>query len=372
MIVRQAFSLEMIPELTIIIPTLNERDNIEPLVERLASSLDGVAWEALFVDDNSRDGTLEVLSALSRRLDHVRFIRRIGRRGLTSACVEGMSATSAPYLAVMDADLQHDETLLGRMLDILKDGETELVNGSRYVAGGGVGTWSGNRRRLSQIGTRLGQMVLQTHLTDPLSGFFMLRRELFEDAVHRMSGIGFKILLDLVSSLRRPVKVQEIPYTFRERHAGESKLDTLVSLEYLLLLLHKTLGRFIPVRFLMFVAVGSTGVVVHLAVLGVLLKLVAMTFLFSQAVATVIAMISNYALNNVFTHRDRRLTGTAFIRGLMIFMLISAVGAFANVTIATFLYDYGLYWWLAGFLGAIIGAVWNYSVSAVLVWSRVK
>lgn len=362
----------MVPELTVVVPTLNERDNIEPLVERLALALDGVSWEVLFVDDDSQDGTLDVLHALSRRSDQVRFIRRVGRRGLTSACIEGMSATSAPYLAVMDADLQHDETLLGRMLDILRSEGAELVNGSRYVDGGGVGSWSEGRHRLSRLGTRLGQAILKSHLSDPLSGFFMMRRSLFEEAVDRMSGLGFKILLDLVSSLRRPVRVRELPYTFRERHAGESKLDTLVSLEYLLLLLHKTLGRFIPVRFMMFVAVGATGVFVHLAVLGLFLNTFGVPFAWSQAAATGTAMISNYALNNIFTHRDKRLTGMAFARGLLMFMLISAVGAIANVGVATFLFDYGFLWWAAGFLGAVVGAVWNYSVSSVLVWSRVR
>ena len=362
----------MIPELTIVIPTLNERDNIEPLLERLARTLDGISWEALFVDDDSGDGTLDVLHALSRRSDQVRFIRRVGRRGLTSACIEGLAASSAPYLAVMDADMQHDEALLAEMLTILKSGDTELVNGSRYISGGGVGNWNAGRHRLSQIGTRLGQSILKTHLTDPLSGFFMLRRELFEEAVDRMSGLGFKILLDLVSSLRRTVSVRELPYTFRERSAGESKLDTLVSLEYLLLLLHKTLGRYVPVRFLMFVAVGSTGVVIHLTVLGVLLNLLGVAFLWSQTAATFTAMTTNYLLNNVFTHRDKRLTGGAFFRGLAIFVLISAVGALANISVATLLFKNTFVWWAAGFIGAVVGAVWNYSVSSVLVWSRVR
>ena len=365
-------SSEMIPELTIVIPTLNERDNIEPLMERLALTLDGVSWEALFVDDDSSDGTLDVLYALSRRSAQVRFIWRVGRRGLTSACVEGLAASSAPYLAVMDADMQHDETLLYEMLTILKSGEAELVNGSRYVAGGGVGGWNAGRHRLSQLGTRLGQSILKTHLTDPLSGFFMLRRELFEEAVDRMSGLGFKILLDLVSSLRRPVCTRELPYTFRERKAGESKLNTLVSLEYLLLLLHKTLGRVVPVRFLMFVAVGATGVVIHLTVLGTLLNLLGMAFLWSQTAATFTAMTSNYALNNLFTHRDKRLTGRAFFRGLAIFVLISAIGALANISVATLLFENAFVWWAAGFLGAVVGSVWNYSVSSVLVWSRVR
>jgi dolichol-phosphate mannosyltransferase len=362
----------MIPELTIVIPTLNERNNIEPLVERLSLALDGTSWEVLFVDDDSRDGTLDVLHALSRRYAQIRFIRRVGRRGLTSACMEGLSASSAPYLAIMDADLQHDESLLSQMLAILKSGEAELVNGSRYISGGGVGEWNEGRQRLSHFGTRLGQAILKTRLTDPLSGFFMLRRELFDEAIDRMSGLGFKILLDLVSSLPRKVSVHELPYYFRKRHSGESKLDSLVSLEYLLLLLHKILGSYIPVRFLMFVAVGSTGMVVHLLVLGTLLNFLGLVFVWSQTAATVMAMISNYALNNLFTHRDMRLTGPTLLRGLVLFMLVSTIGALASISVATLLFDNGLIWWAAGLLGIGVGAVWNYAVSSVLVWSRIR
>ena len=359
-------------ELTIVIPTLNERDNIEPLLDRLATALNGVSWEALFVDDDSRDGTLDVLHTLSARFGHVRYIRRVGRRGLASACIEGLLASSSPCLAVMDADLQHDETLLGEMLAALKDNKAELVNGSRFLPSGSVGDWRAERRYLSRMGTRLGQAILKTRLTDPLSGFFMLRRDLFEEAAGRMSGIGFKILLDLVSSIDRPVQVIELPYTFRQRNAGESKLNALVMLEYLTLLLDKTLGRYVPVRFLMFVAVGGSGVVIHLAILGLLVNFAGIAFLWAQTVATFTAMISNYTFNNLFTHRDRRLTGAAYAKGLVKFVLICAAGAFASIGVATFVHEHGLQWWAAGFLGAVIAAVWNYAVSSALVWSRLR
>ena len=362
-----------VPELTIVIPTLDERDNIEPLIRKLAATLGGVSWEALFVDDNSRDGTLDVLRRLAHESAQVRYIRRVGQRGLASACMEGLSASSATYLAVMDADLQHDETLLSQMLETLKSGHAELVNGSRYIAGGDLDSdWSASRQWLSQIGTRLGQTLLNARLTDPLSGFFMLRRTLFEEAADRMSGLGFKVLFDLIASLDRPLSIIELPYKFRKRQAGSSKLDTLVLLEYLELLLHKTLGRYMPVRFLMFATVGSTGVVVHLTILGFLLHFAGLAFVWSQTVATCSAMISNYTLNNLFTHRDKRLTGMALIRGLIMFVLISAVGGLANISLANHVHGYGLPWWAAGFAGVVVGAVWNYAVSSTLVWSRTR
>ncbi len=361
------------PELTIVIPTLNERDNIESLVKKLSTTLDGISWEAIFVDDNSQDGTLEVLQELSQSLTQVRYIRRIGRRGLASACIEGLSASSAPYLAVMDADLQHDETLLKQMLETLKSGDAELVNGSRYITGGDIDSdWDTNRRWLSQMGTRLGQTLLNVSLTDPLSGFFMLRRTLFEEAAGRMSALGFKVLFDLVTSVDRSINIIELPYKFRQRQAGSSKLDTQVLLEYLELLLNKTMGQYMPARFLIFAMVGATGVVVHLMILGFLLHLAELAFVWSQTVATCTAMFSNYALNNLFTYRDRHLSGVAFIRGLIMFVLISAVGALTNVSLASFAYGHGLPWWLAGFAGTVVGAVWNYAVSSSLVWSRTR
>lgn len=358
------------PELTVVVPTLNERDNIEPLIERFEKALDGVAWEAIFVDDDSTDGTIGVLQRLGRHDHRIRLVHRIGRRGLSSACLEGMAASTAPYIAVIDADLQHDESLLGRMLEVLKEGETDLVVGSRYMEGGGVGTWSESRQRISHVATRLSQIVLRTELSDPMSGFFMLTREMYERAAHRVSGKGFKILLDLVASVDGQVRFRELPFTFRERHAGASKLDTLIIYEFLVLLYEKLIGWLVPVRFLVFVTVGLIGATLHLSVLGVLVRGFEVPFDISQATATWVAMTLNFTLNNVFTYRDRRLRGLGFVRGLLSFYLVCSVGAVANVVLADFLFGNGIPWWLAGLIGAIIGAVWNFSLSNTLIWAR--
>ena len=254
------------PELTVVVPTRNEHDNVRPVYDALCRTLQGIDWEAIFVDDDSQDGTPEAVCRLASLDRRVRCIQRIGRRGLASACVEGILASSAPYVAVMDADLQHDEQLLPHMLKTLKTEPTvDAVVGSRYVEHGSIGIWSRHRAWLSSIATRIGRSILQVPIADPMSGFFMVRREAFQGSVRRLSSIGFKILLDILASSPRPLQVKEIPFHFRERHAGESKFDALIGWEYLMLLADKVIGHIIPIRFFVFALVGGLGLVVHLA-----------------------------------------------------------------------------------------------------------
>lgn len=357
-------------ELAVIIPTRNERANIAPLVARLQVVLAGIAWEAVFVDDDSIDGTAEAVREIAVRDPRVRCLSRIGRRGLSSACIEGWASVSAPFLAVMDADLQHDEALLPAMLARLRSGEYDVAIGSRYVAGGSVGEWGAFRRMVSRLGTAAGRRLMHVTVADPMSGFFMLRREVFESVAHRLTGTGFKILLDLLASAQRPLRIDELPFTFRPRVAGESKLDTLVVLEFVQLVVHKLSCGLLPVRFALFGLVGGVGVLVHLLVLGLLLHGAHRTFWLAQTVATAVAMLGNYLLNNSFTHRDRRHRGLALAAGALGFCAVCAVGALANVRVAVFAYEQGAPWWLAGLCGAAVGAVWNYAVSAHLVWRR--
>ena len=231
-------------ELSIIAPTFNEAGNIEPLVARLAASLAGIDWEILFVDDDSPDGTSGRVEALARRMPNVRCLTRVGRRGLASACIEGFAATGAPFIAVMDADLQHDEALLPRMLAILRQGDIELVVASRYAAGADLGEHSSLRRLISRLGNWAARRLLGVPLSDPMSGFFMLRRELLaRSALGQVSGQGFKILLDLVASTRPPARLSEIPFTFRPRHTGESKFNPAIGFEFLRALAKQRLRR---------------------------------------------------------------------------------------------------------------------------------
>ena len=358
------------PELAVIVPTRNEHDNIFPIYNALCSVLHGIDWEAIFVDDDSQDGTPEAISWLANRDRRVRCIRRIGRRGLASACVEGILASSAPYVAVMDADLQHDEQLLTRMLDTLKtEPMVDAVVGSRYVEHGSVGTFSRHRAWLSGVATRIGRSILRVPISDPLSGFFMVRRQAFLGSVRRLSNMGFKILVDIIASSPHPLRVKEIPFRFRERHAGESKFDALVGWEYLMFLADKLFGHIVPVRFILFALIGGLGLFVHLAVLWLCLNLVPLTFALSQTVATGVAIISNFTLNNLLTYRDRRLTGWKFAGGLFSFATICSFGAAANVGIATLLFvQEHVLWWVAGIAGAAMSVVWNYAVTSILTW----
>jgi dolichol-phosphate mannosyltransferase len=358
------------PQLTIVVPTRNERDNVRPVYDALCRALNGTDWEVVFVDDDSKDGTAEAVCRLANSDCRVRCIRRIGRRGLASACIEGILASSAPYVAVMDADLQHDEQLLPRMLEtLITEPHVDAVVGSRYVEQGSIATLSRERAFLSSLATRIARSLLQVPLTDPMSGFFMVRREAFERAVRRLSSIGFKILLDFLASSPRPLQVKEIPYHFRERHSGESKFDALIGWEYLMLLADKVIGHIVPIRFFVFALVGGLGLAVHLAVLWLCLNPMQMTFELSQATATGIAIIGNFTLNNWLTYHDRRLTGWRFVRGLLSFALICSFGAVANVGIATLLFtQQHTYWWIAGIAGAAMSAVWNYAVSSTYTW----
>ena len=304
------------PALAIVVPTLNERDNVGPLIERLDRLLAGVDWEAVFVDDDSADGTAEHLRDLGSDDRRVRCIRRVGRRGLSSACIEGILSTSARYVAVIDGDLQHDESLLPRMLDILKRGQTDLVVASRYLALGAADGLSGRRRLLSRAGARLARVLLQSDITDPVSGFFMMRSEVMDNAAVRLSGVGTKILIDILASAPGPLSVTELPYRFRGRQSGGSKLDWFTVLEYLALLAEKVSGGYLPAKFFLFAAVGASGMIVHLLVLRLLLAAVGAGFVGAQTAATATAMVWNYFLNNSLTYRDYRLVGWAALRGL--------------------------------------------------------
>ena len=357
-------------ELSIIIPTFNERGNVAELLRRLDDCLEGIGWEAIFVDDDSPDRTAAVARQLGRSDRRVRCIQRIGRRGLSSACIEGMLASAAPYLAVLDADMQHDETRLPEMLRILRAGDADVVIGSRYVDGGGVGEWEKRRAWMSQMATRLSRTICRQDISDPMSGFFMLRRETMEHVVRRLSGMGFKILLDVLASSDEPLRTREVPYTFRERFAGESKLDSLVLWEYGMLLADKMVGKYVPVRFVSFIMVGGVGILVHMATLVPLLKLADAPFQLAQAVATTVAMVFNFSVNNLLTYRDVRLKGKRWLRGLISFMLACGIGALANVGVASYLFKNRADWFLAALAGIAVGAVWNYVVTMFYTWGR--
>jgi dolichol-phosphate mannosyltransferase len=358
------------PELSVVVPTFNERDNVTALFRKLEVALAGRAWEVIYVDDNSPDGTWDVVRALAREDSRVRCIRRIGRRGLSGACIEGILASSAPCAAVIDADLQHDETQLPKMLALLQSGEADLVVGSRYIEGGSADSFDRQRAGFSMLATSMAKKLLGVEITDPMSGFFMIRRDRFEQLAPQLSTQGFKILLDIVATARGSLRIKEIPYTFGSRQHGESKLDSMVALDFLGLVLAKLTGDVVSLRFLLFAMVGSLGLFVHLGALFVALELLDVPFPEAQACGALLAMTSNFLLNNFLTYRDQRLKGLGILRGLLLFYLVCSVGLIANVGVAFSVYDQEPIWWLAGAAGALMGVVWNYAMSGLFVWRK--
>jgi dolichol-phosphate mannosyltransferase len=354
-------------ELTIVVPTYNECANVARFVARIMESLAGMSFEILVVDDDSPDGTADQVRRIAARDARIRCLQRIGRRGLSSACIEGMLASSSPFLAVIDADLQHDETLLRQMLEVMRRGEADIVIGSRYLEGSAVPGWNSRRSTISRISTWLGRLVLPMPVTDPMSGFFMISREALHARVRHLSGIGFKILLDLLMS-SPPARVVELRYRFGNRLAGESKLDSRAALDFIMLLLDKSVGRWVPSRFIAFSFVGSLGILVHLAAMLLAMRSLGVDFVPAQAVATLAAMTFNFALNNEFTYRDQRLRGAAWLKGWLSFCLACGVGAIANVGVAAQLFASGTPWLPSALGGVLVGAVWNYAVTAFYTW----
>jgi dolichol-phosphate mannosyltransferase len=359
-----------VPQLSIIVPTFNERVNVTKLFEKLQDALTGIDWEVIFVDDNSPDGTSDVVRGLAGQDARVRCLRRIGRRGLSGACIEGILASSAPFVAVMDADLQHDETQLPKMLALLQDGQTELAVGSRYVEGGNADSFNKQRAGASALATEISKRLLRVSVSDPMSGFFMMRRDRFEQLAPQLSTQGFKILLDIIATAQGNLRTVEIPYRFGSRLHGESKLDSMVALDFLGLVLAKLTNDAVSLRFLLFALVGSTGLAVHLATLFVALKLFNLPFAEAQACGAFLAMTTNFILNNFLTYRDQRLKGFAILRGLLAFYFVCSVGLLANVGVAFSIYDHEPIWWVAGAAGALMGVVWNYAMSGLFVWRK--
>ena len=361
-------------ELAIVLPTLNERANIAPMVARLEQALGASGWEAVFVDDNSGDGTAELIREIARTDPRIRVIQRIGRRGLASAAIEGMCATAAPFVAVMDADHQHDPALLREMLAAVKSGDYDLAYASRFASGGSAeGLSSKGREKGSRFANALARKLTGTELSDAMSGFFLLRTEQLRKQADRLSGIGFKIMLDILATAEPPLRVKEFPLKFAQRASGESKLDHGVVLDFLAGLYERWLGRIIPTRFALFATVGALGVIVHMAVLSPLYKVAQVPFSLSQAVAALVAMTFNFWLNNLLTYRDQKLTGIkAFCFGWGKFCLACAIGYFANIAVATMLNDNGVHWYVAAIVGVTVASVWNYALSSKFVWGRFK
>ena len=371
-------------ELAVILPTFKERKNLAPMVAAVDAALAGIAWEAIFVDDNSPDGTSDEARAISQQDARIRVIERFGRRGLASAAIEGMCATAAPIVAVMDADGQHDPALLPEMLAAVKSGEYDLAYASRFAEGASVDAWGRpDRVKASGLANRIARKVTGVQLSDPMSGFFMLRAETLRADAHRLSGVGFKILLDILATVDAPLRVKELPLHFAARLDGESKLDQTVVFEFLVGLYDKWLGRFIPTRFALFGTVGALGVGVQMSALWLVLRLLLgerfvyghwssnVTFNVANTIAAVIAMTFNFVLNNELTYSDKRLRGfVPLMRGWAKFAMTCSLGLLTNVGSAAALKAMGFHDFVAVIVGIVLGSVWNFALSSKFVWGK--
>lgn len=369
--------------LGIVLPTYNERANLRGMVARLDAALTGVSWEVIVVDDNSPDGTADEARAIAQDDGRVRVIQRIGRRGLSSAAIEGMCATAAPVVAVMDADHQHDPALLVPMLAAIEGGEHDLAYASRFAEGASTEAWGRpDRVKASNLANRIANHVTGVELSDPMSGYFMLRTEVLRADAHRLSGVGFKILLDILATVEAPLRIKEVPMHFAARAGGESKLDRTVVFEFLVGLYDKWLGRIVPTRFALFGTIGGLGVLVHMAVLAIVLNLFGealrvthypkeTAFIVGQTLAALVAMTFNFVLNNELTYSDQRLRGLApVLGGWARFALTCSFGLLANIGAATALVRIGFHEYPAAIVGIVLGSVWNFALSNKFVWGK--
>ena len=355
---RAAITMPVSPaEITVVVPTFNERANIDELIDRIQAELAGLKWEIIVVDDNSPDGTGHHVRRIRTLDPRVRVIRRIGRRGLSSACIEGMLASSATYVAVIDADLQHDPAMLRDMLDILRGGTAELVCASRYLAGGSTGGWGEHCAVAGGLATWAARTMIAVELTDPMSGYFAVRRDVVDHIAPALSGVGFKILLDIVLAAGPGLRVAEIPVSFGMRLHGDSKLSPRVVWDYVMMLAeHRSGGAVLANRMSGFV-MASAGLLVNIFALWLLYDLYGLGSAGAEIIAAMAGCATVYAVNEMLAYGRRG--AWRWYLGLPPFLASCAAGILGNVLLASWLEARGIDWLVAAGCGAILGMIWN-------------
>lgn len=359
--------------ISLILPTYNEAANLPILLPKILEVLHGRSFEIIIVDDNSPDGTAEITRKFGEEHREVRAIRRIGRRGLSSAVIEGFLAATGDTLMVMDADGQHDIGLLTKLADAIAHGNNIAI-GSRYVSGGSVGEWDERRFALSRMATRLAQKLCKVRVHDPMSGFFAIQRSTFEAALPTLNPKGFKILLDLLVHAPKGTQAIEIPFQFGKREHGESKLSRRVQLEFIEYLYDVTLGHIIPLTLVKYAIVGLLGVIVHISTFVAAELVLPATSLdllgFSLPLLLGIeaAILFNFLLNNAWTFKSARLKGFAAFGGFCSYNIACLLGALANYPVTQHLFQQGFPQLVAVAVGAFVGMIWNYTMSRMLTW----
>ncbi len=354
-------------EITVVVPTYNERANIDELIDRVRAGLAGLRWEIVIVDDNSPDGTGHYARKLHAQDPRVRVIRRIGRRGLSSACIEGMLASSATYVAVIDADLQHDPALLRGMLEILRGGTAELVCASRYVEGGSIGDWAEDRAAASSLATWAARTMTAVELSDPMSGYFAVRRDVVDMIAPALSGVGFKILLDIVLAAGSGLRIAEIPLSFETRVHGDSKLSPRVIWDYVMMLAEHRSGGTVHANRLSTLAMAAAGLLANIFALWLLHDLYGLGPAVTETIAAITGCAAVYAVNEILSYGRRG--AWRWYLGLLPFLASCAAGIVCNVLLASSLEASGIDWLVAAFSGAVLGAMWNNGAVSRHGWS---
>lgn len=358
-----------VPSVSIVTCTYNEAGNIGHLVAEITAAMGGVSWELIVVDDNSPDGTADAARALGAHDGRIHVIQRMDVRGLASAAVAGFDAARAATLVLLDADLQHDPALIPSLIAALPG--RDLVAACRVLDGAEDGL-SGPRTALSRTANWLVQTLLGARLSDPMTGYFVMTRGFYDGAKKRLSAVGFKILVDLLASSPVKPSVGEVAMRMRARGEGRSKLDARVMADLAALVVDKRSGGIIPARFVLFGFVGASGIIVQVGVFAALKRFGVAVPEIAQAVAILIAMTSNYVLNNMLTFRDRRLSGQGFVRGWFAFALGCALGSAANLSVFSILHRLFINDILASALGAVVGSISNYFLAKRLTWRTPK
>ncbi len=359
--------------LSVIIPTYNERENIPFLIKRIEKVLPRNIFEIIIVDDNSPDKTYEVVQDIASKKTWVRGIRRFNSFGLSSAIISGFSAAKGDYFLVMDADMQHDEKILPDFIKAFEDG-SDIIVASRKSHGGKIEQWAAWRKLLSWIASKMATILLPIQVSDPLSGYFGIRRNVFNDLALRIKPRGFKILLEFLAH-SKGYKISEIGYTFRPRQHGESKLSASVVYNYLRAIYDLSIGKFIPLEFIKYSIVGLSGVLVNQAGLWFYKE----KMLFSDQVSLIIAIelsiISNFYINNYWTFKENKIRGGAksIVIGLLKFNMICLIGALINYSTALYLTS-KLYLsiYISNFWGILLATLWNYLINVNFTWKTLK
>ena len=362
-------------DLSVILPTYNESENIKILIEKLSAVLSDLDFEVIVVDDDSPDLTWQVAQNLGLLNSRIKTIRRLNKKGLSSAAMSGMMESSGKVIAVMDADMQHDENILPALYERVRGGHCDICIGSRAVKKGGYRNMTAGRRFASNLAKYLAKIALRTTVKDPMSGFFALSRDYYRNTMNRVNPSGFKILLEFIVRGDSP-KLNEIGYVFKKRVFGKTKLNASITLEYLLALIDLRFGWFVPNRFVKFCIVGVSGSLVNFLCFAVA-ESQGIPVSISILIGAELGMVWSYFLNNLFTFSPFRYHGTRFFQGLFLYQLISLYGITIQLSVVSlvisrlpFVTSLYITLYLTYFVGVCFGAVANYFLHTYYTWNR--